>query len=255
MDSRLIAHRGEPLHWPENSLRGFRAVLEAGACYLETDVQITADRIPVLCHGDSLRRITGHDLPVTETTLADILALPVSHPERFGSRFASERIATLGEFASLLAAWPKTYAFLEIKSASIRAFGVGSAVDLMLEASVEVRTQCIPISFEYAAMEYARTNIGLPVGWVLPEWNDATHRLADSLGPEYLFVNRRRLPGPAEPLWPGPWRWVVYTANQTSDIKRLLKRGFDLVETDNISRVLRELRASRIFSRLDNKLY
>ena len=245
MDSRLIAHRGEPLHWPENSLRGFRAVLEAGACYVETDVQITADRIPVLCHADSLLRITGHDLPVTETTLADILALPAGHPERFGDRFASNRIATLSEFASLLAEWPKASAFLEIKSASIRAFGVGSAVDLVLEASARVRTQCIPISFEYAALKYLRTNTALPVGWVLPEWSDATHRLADALGPEYLFVNRSRVPGPTEPLWPGPWRWVVYTANRTSDINRLLRRGFDLVETDNISRAMRELQEHR----------
>ena len=163
-------------------------------------MQITADRIPVLCHGDALLRITGHDVPVTETTLADILALPVSRPERF----VSDRIAALSEFASLLAEWPKACAFLEIKSGSIRAFGVESAVDLMLEASVGVRTQCIPISFEYAALKYLRTNTGPPVGWVLPEWNDAPHRLAAALGPEYIFVNRRRAPGPTEPLWPVP---------------------------------------------------
>lgn len=247
MKSNLIAHRGEPLHWPENSLCGFRAVLEAGACYVETDVQITADRVPVLCHDNSLLKITGHDLHVTAMTLVDILALPASYPERFGDRFASERITTLGEFSALLTKWRNACAFIEIKFASIQEFGVRSAVDLILEASVGARAQCIPISFDYRVLEYVRTNTGLPVGWVLPEWNGATHRLADELGPEYLFVNRRRVPGSIESLWSGPWRWVVYTANQTFDIKRLLERGFDLVETDDIRRAMRELKNRRRF--------
>jgi glycerophosphoryl diester phosphodiesterase len=242
MESNLVAHRGEPLHWPENSLCGFRAVLEAGACYVETDVQITADHVPVLCHGKSLLRITGHDLPVTAMSLADILALPAGYPERFGDRFASERITTLGEFSTLLTEWPNACGFIDMKIASIQKFGVRSAVDLILEASAGARTQCVPISFDYRVLEYVRTNTELPVGWVLPEWNGATHRLADELGPEYLFVNRGSVPGWTESLWSGPWRWVVYTVNQTCDIKRLLEHGFDLVETDDIRRVMRELK-------------
>ena len=35
----LIAHRGEPETWPENSLAGFAGVLAAGARHIETDVQ------------------------------------------------------------------------------------------------------------------------------------------------------------------------------------------------------------------------
>lgn len=241
MDCRLIGHRGEPARWPENSLRGFRAALEAGACYVETDVQITADLVPVLCHDDSLLKMTGHDLTVTETTVSDVLALPAGFPERFGDHFGGESIATLGEFATMLAQWPNARAFVEIKLASIQAFGVRPAVDLMVDALVRVRAQVIPISLEYSALQYLRTNTGLPIGWVLPEWNDATRRLADALEPEYLFVNRKRVPGPTETLWQGPWRWAVYTANRTFEIERLFAHGFDLVETDVISQMMREL--------------
>ncbi|MGB5774908.1 MAG: glycerophosphodiester phosphodiesterase family protein [Sedimenticolaceae bacterium] len=244
MESRLIAHRGEPAHWPENSLKGFRAVLAAGACYVETDVQITADGVAVLSHDDSLLKMTGHDLAITKTTLADILELPSGCPERYGNRFADERIATLGELAALLAQWPKARAFIELKSDGILAFGVRPAVDLMLDASAGASAQCIPISFEYPALQYLRTRTELSIGWVLPAWNRANHRLADALAPEYLFVNRRHLPRPSEPLWSGPWRWVAYTANQTTDIRRLLTRGFDMIETDDIRRVVRELQAN-----------
>ena len=141
----------------------------------------------------------------------------------------------------MLAQWPNARAFVEIKLASIQAFGVRPAVDLMVDALVRVRAQVIPISLEYSALQYLRTNTGLPIGWVLPEWNDATRRLADALEPEYLFVNRKRVPGPTETLWQGPWRWAVYTANRTFEIERLFAHGFDLVETDVISQMMREL--------------
>lgn len=239
---RLIGHRGEPAHWPENSLRGFRAALEAGACYVETDVQITADRVPVLCHDDSLLKMTGHDLPVTETTSSDVLALPAGFPERFGDRFGGESIATLGEFAAMLAQWPNARAFVEIKLTSVLAFGVRPVVDLIVDALVRVRAQVIPISIEYRALQYLRTNTELPIGWVLPEWSDATRRLADVLEPEYLFVDRKCVPGLTETLWQGPWRWAAYTANRTFEIEHLLEHGFDLVETDVISQMMRDLK-------------
>ncbi|MCG6967984.1 MAG: hypothetical protein LJE59_15910 [Chromatiaceae bacterium] len=242
MDRRLIAHRGEPLHWPENSLRGFRAVLAAGACYLETDVQITLDRTPVLSHDDSLLKMTGRDLPVTQTRLADVLALPAGQPARFGARFASERIPTLGAFAALLAQWPEARAFVEIKLASIQAFGVEAVVDLILDALDPVRAQCIPISFEYPALQYLRANTGLPLGWVLPGYSDANRMLADRLAPEYLFVNRRHVPRASASLWPGAWRWAAYTANRPAEVERLFTRGFDLVETNDIRRLMHSLK-------------
>ena len=100
----LIAHRGEPETWPENSLTAYREVLRAGARYLETDVQITADGVAVLSHDPSLLRITDHDQVITETTSTEVLSLPAGHAERFGDRFSSYRITTLAEFVELLAA-------------------------------------------------------------------------------------------------------------------------------------------------------
>ena len=128
----LIAHRGEPETWPENSLTGFREVLAAGVRLLETDVQITADGIAVLSHDPSLLRLTGHDMVITESTCAEVQSLPAGHAERFGARFPDYRIHTLAEFVELLAAWPQARAFVEIKHASINAFGSrrGRAISL-----------------------------------------------------------------------------------------------------------------------------
>ena len=72
MNIALIGHRGEPESYPENSLAGFEAVLAAGARYIETDVQLTVDGVPVLSHDASLLRITGQDRDITASRYGDI---------------------------------------------------------------------------------------------------------------------------------------------------------------------------------------
>lgn len=237
MFRHLIAHRGEPAHWPENSLCGFRAAMQAGARFVETDVQISVDGVPLLSHDETLLRLTGHDLRIADAALADVRSLSAGQSEIFGRRFEDDRVATLAEFASLLAQWPRTSAFVEIKAAAIEAFGVEAMVDLTLAAVAESVDQCILISFDDRALRYARSKSGIAIGWVLPAWDDQTHDNAEELRPAYLFVNRILLPGSDTALWPGPWRWVAYTANTLPDIEQLLRRGFDLVETDDIRRM------------------
>ncbi len=52
----LVAHRGWPSRYPENSLAGFRAALEACAGFLEFDVHLTRDQVPVVIHDQTTRR-------------------------------------------------------------------------------------------------------------------------------------------------------------------------------------------------------
>jgi glycerophosphoryl diester phosphodiesterase len=51
-----FAHRGARAHARENTLRAFRLALDMGAGGIETDVWLTADRVPVLHHGGKLGR-------------------------------------------------------------------------------------------------------------------------------------------------------------------------------------------------------
>ena len=64
----LVAHRGYTLHYPENTLVGLEAAIKAGARYLEVDVQLSADKVPVLFHDRNLQRLCGvggqvHEFP------------------------------------------------------------------------------------------------------------------------------------------------------------------------------------------------
>lgn len=237
----LIGHRGEPESWPENSLRGFQAVLEAGACYIETDVQITADGIAILSHDSSVLKLTGHDLPVTATDYKTLRALPAGYPQRFGDQYRELHIARLDELVDLLKKWPQVRVFIEVKEASIAAHGIPMVVSTILDIIRPVLQQCILISFDYDILVHAREHTQLPIGWVLSEWSADSKERATRLGPDYLFCDHECLPAATEPLWPGPWRWAVYTVNVASDVAPLLRRGIQLIETNIISRLLADL--------------
>lgn len=234
----LIAHRGEPETWPENSLAGFTGVLAAGARYIETDVQFTRDGIAVLSHDPSLARMTGHDLDIATTDYASMRDLPAGEPDRFGTRFADLRLVRLEEFVALLQQWPQANAFVEIKPATIEARGMATVVDKVLQMLDPVLSRCVLISFDPEALAYARTQRQLPIGWVIPEWTPANKEHATSLAPQYLFCNRKRLPPPAESLWPGDWNWVVYTVNTAGEIHQFIERGIHMLETNEISKLL-----------------
>lgn len=240
MNIALIGHRGEPESYPENSLAGYSAILAAGARYIETDVQLTADGVPVLSHDPSLLRITGQDREITATRYGDIRDLPAGYPSRFGERFTDLRINRLEELAELLAGYPSATAFIELKEASLKAHGAAQVVDRILETLAAVLPQCILISFELAALLHTREVSTLPVGWVLPEWSQYNHHRARSLSPEYLLCNRKRLPPPGEPLWEGPWRWIVYTVDRAREVLEFGERGIDMVETNVIRQLLHD---------------
>jgi glycerophosphoryl diester phosphodiesterase len=238
MKQILIAHRGEPERWPENSTAGFRQALNGGARYIETDVQITADGVPILSHDPSLLKITGHDHTITTTSSTQALSLSASYPERFGDRFNDFKISTLNDLSQLLSQYPEARAFVEIKQASLLAFGAERVIEIILAGLAEVRSQCILISFDYAALQQVRQQSSLPIGWVLPEWDDPHRQQAIQLNPEYLFINRKRLPPAPEPLWNGEWKWVIYTLNEMADVTHYIERGFDLVETNRTSQLI-----------------
>jgi len=238
MKSILIGHRGEPASWPENSYAGFEAVLQSGIKYIETDVQITADGVAVLSHDPSLLKITGQNLVVTDTEYRDIQTLSAGHPDRFGEKYKDLAITRLDELATLLKQWPQARAFIEIKRASIAAFGVEKVVDSVLATLEDVFEQVTIISFDFDALVYTRKTCDLPIGWVLPAWSGENRSRAGELSPEYLFCNRKRLPLESEAPWDGPWKWVVYTVNEIHEIAPFIRRGMDMLETNRIRMML-----------------
>ena len=69
---KVIGHRGAAAYAPENTLDSFREAKRRGATWVETDVKLTADGVPILMHDASLKRTTGVDRLVARTKAADL---------------------------------------------------------------------------------------------------------------------------------------------------------------------------------------
>lgn len=234
----LVAHRGYPAEFPENSLEGIKAALEEGACYIEFDVQITSDGVPVLLHDENLLRTANTDVVVFSSTLAQLKRYAVGEMDRFGNKYQYARIPTLADIVQLLGQWPHAQAFVEIKRSSLRHFGHQTVLAAVAEVIEPVRDRCIIISFDYTLIEAVNNRHLCRSGWAIKTMDTHAHDLAIQLAPDYLFFSDELLPPTAEKLWSGPWQWVIYSINDPEQALQLAERGIQLVETDAIGHML-----------------
>jgi len=69
---KVVGHRGAAAYAPENTLESFREARRRGATWVEIDVKLTADSVPILMHDASLKRTMSVDRLVAETRAADL---------------------------------------------------------------------------------------------------------------------------------------------------------------------------------------
>ncbi len=240
---QLIAHRGYAARFPENTLAALAAAVEAGARWLEFDVQLTRDRVPVLLHDPTLARTAGRPESILKLDAASAAGIGVGEPNRFGGAFDGERLPLLTQAVAALGGWPGVRAFVEIKRHSLAAFGLETTVARVLEDLAPELERSVVISFNAEAVAAARRIAGCEIGWVLRAWDEPSRRVADALEPQYLFVNHLRLPPAPAALWPGPWRWACYEVTDPELARRLARRGVALIETMAVAEMVAALGA------------
>jgi len=72
------AHRGASSIFTENSLEAFRAAIMLGADFLELDVRLSRDGIPVVIHDPTIDRITESSGLVADLTAAELAGQDIS---------------------------------------------------------------------------------------------------------------------------------------------------------------------------------
>lgn len=234
----FIAHRGYPWHYPENTIAGLEAALQAGARYVEFDVQLSADGVPVLLHDGGLARTAGVEVAVTDLPLSQLRALDVGERHRLGDQFAGTRINTVAEAANLLSAWPGVTVFVDVKPQSLERFGTAFMVDRVLAALGPARAQSVFTCGAVDAIAEARSRGVTEVAWVIADVGHETRQRALDLAPHYLFCAADLLPPDLDPLWPGPWRWAIYGVEQVALAQQLADRGAQMIETMAIGEML-----------------
>ena len=228
---QLVAHRGYAARYPENTEPALIAAVDAGARYIEFDVQLTRDGVPVLLHDESFLRTAGQSADVRDIDQADLGRFDVGEAKRFGSRFERTAVCDLRRAAELLAGWPQVTAFVELKRQSLTRFGVAEVFDAVMPVLQPVLSQCVIISFVAEALQESRRRCDAPVGWAVRRWNKASQREAEDMQPEYLFCNVDKLPINPANIWQGPWRWVIYEITDPDQAIKLASSGMNYIET------------------------
>jgi glycerophosphoryl diester phosphodiesterase len=242
----LIAHRGNAAEFPENTLPSLRSALELGALHVEFDVQLSSDRQPVLLNDSDLKRTAGIERHAYEMTGRELAEIVVNEPQRFQGRYGDVGIPTLAQTVGLLATYPAATALIELKRASLRAFGHEIVVRRVCETIKPIARQCVLVSFDLAAVHHVRQVSQYRIGWMLSEYTNLSALKCEALAPDYVFCDYQLLTEGASKLWRGPWRWAIYDVSSRKLALQVAARGVGLIATPSIREMLREFRGLKL---------
>lgn len=235
---RVIGHRGAAGHAPENTLASMRTAARLGVSWVEFDVHLSSDRVPVLLHDDTLDRTTDGSGPVDRHTAAGLTGLDAG--QWFSDAFIGERLPTLEQTIRLLASLGMG-ANVEIKSSPGRDSETGSVVARMLrEQWPPALPPPIVSSYKTASLAAAREaapNIAraLLVRRIGRNWD----RDMRDLGCAALHCNHKWLTASgAEQVRRAGYPLNVFTVNQRTRADTLYSWGAGALISDHPDRLL-----------------
>lgn len=97
----IAGHRGDRADAPENTMPAFQAAFASGLEFVETDVQLSLDGVPVLMHDETVDRTTDGTGAVADLTLEQLRALDAG--SWYAPEFAGTRVPLFDEFVDALA--------------------------------------------------------------------------------------------------------------------------------------------------------
>lgn len=226
----IVAHRGYAGRYPENTLLSLSAAVACGAHFLEFDVQLTRDGVPIVCHDDTLLRCGGLNLRVLDHDWRDLRGKSMGESARFGEKYSGVTLSSLAQVAEHLQVWPPTTSFVEIKEHSVTQFGARQTVARVLQALEQLERPFVLLSFVDEVLIEARRQGAQLTGWVVTDYNAAGQERLRSLKPDYVYCNQDKIATDVA-LWPGPWHWVLYEVTRPEDALRWQRAGAAMIET------------------------
>jgi len=230
---RLVAHRGYQKLYPENTLLAYQKAIEAGALSIETDILLSADKQAVLYHDPTLKRVSGGKGRVDALTLAELINTPAFEPRRLGQTYNSQCITPLSELVKLLQAHPHVTAYIEVKKEAIKFAGASETYTSISECLAPVARQCVIISFDHDFMVFVRSKGWRRCGVVIKRWKDLQSTIIDTIKPDTVFINYRKIPAKAE-LDKLDFELVIYEIDRPALARKWLARGVSKVESFDI---------------------
>ena len=227
---KFVAHRGYQRHYPENTRLAFQKAIDAGAGFIETDVQISADLQPMLYHDRKLKACTGLTGPWHHHPAALLEAARNHEPKRLGDIFDGQGIEPLSVLVALLQANPQIHAFVEVKSVTIDYHGIEQTYRIITSTLAPVVKRCTLISFHRPFMSFARLSGWPSIGIALRRWRDASAPDIEKMAPDYIFADIKDLPKRRH-FHDFKATLVIYEVDSPDIAQSLHQRGISFIET------------------------
>jgi glycerophosphoryl diester phosphodiesterase len=228
-----VGHRGDRASAPENTMPSLERAMDE-LSYVETDVRLTRDGVPVLFHDVTLERIAGLDRRVEELTFDAVRRIDVG--AWYGDAFAGAIVPTLDEFLAALAERPEARALVELK-ADWTAAGVRTVAGLIDRHNL--RTRVVLQSFSVDTLLAIRAvSPSTPRIMLTRELPADPTPLADRLGVigfGTTLASVRREPGAVDLAHADGLALLCYTLNSDTDWAEVRRLGVDGIITDEPS--------------------
>ncbi|MCM1103759.1 MAG: glycerophosphodiester phosphodiesterase [Clostridium sp.] len=243
--TEVTAHRGYSSGYPENTMPAFLAAMDAGADWIELDVQQTADGEVVVMHDSNFKRTAGVDRNVWDMAYREVAELDVGSfcaPE-----FAGTHVSTLAEVLEECGGRIKLN--IEIKPTGHETDLVERVVSLVRE--YDVVEDCVVASMSYSVLEEVKAlDEEVQTVYVMQSayGNFADLKDADHFSVRYNYVTDSMV----DTVHAQGKELYAWTINTQKLMEQVLSRGVDNLITDQpetARRVVFETESSTVLNR------
>jgi glycerophosphoryl diester phosphodiesterase len=227
----FIAHRGYAAAYPENTLIALDAAQQAGAKFVEVDIQLSADHVPVLFHDRDLQRLCQQTGAIHDYTFSQLEQFNVTDVEKFANQYANNKITSLPVFIDYLKEYPKLNAFIELKRSMIEKFGEELVLKILLPLFEGMKEQISFISYNQSILKNIHDNTDYRTGVVVDEWQD--YNKDAEWQSEWVFCSAEGLPEDNAELEINS-KIAIFEVGNVELANKLLARGICYLETFRI---------------------
>ncbi|MBR2876929.1 MAG: glycerophosphodiester phosphodiesterase [Clostridia bacterium] len=237
----VISHRGANLVAPQNTLPAFKKSFEIGCDGVETDIHLTKDGVPVLCHNFTIDETSDGTGAIKDMTLEELRKFDFGSYK--GEEFKNTEIPLLEDFIALC------------KDNNVEVLNIELKSEVFGEASIEFPQKTIELAKKYDMFDKLLISSFDPAILVVCKKLDPNCKTgllyspekkvgrkimfrpmafakdihADALHPFSAFVTKEYVKRAHKMgLMVNPW-----TVNKEREIKRMIFCGVDGIITDN----------------------
>lgn len=223
---KIMGHRGARNEKPENTMAGFKHLINLGLKCVELDIHMSKDEHIVVIHDETLERTTNGEGAVNSKSLSELQKLDAG---------LGERIPTLSEVLELLL--PQGFEIqIEIKDPN----AVSPLIEYLKELEEDKLKQIIVISFDHKTIFKVKNQLpnirttAILYGYPLDPCSLIKAARADGISINLQFADEDLV----KKVKKEKYSVTVWNANSKEDFERMKDLGIDYIATDAPTKLL-----------------